>query len=158
MISRDDNEIFRALQRHGVDFVIVGGHAVNFHGHTRLTEDVDIVWLRSEDAATKLLGALTEIEAQYIGKEIDPATKIERLYPINLPFIRLTHLMMLVTRFGFLDIFDYVPSLPEEDITELLRTSVEFRGLKYASLDWLRKMKEKAGRPKDREDLENLSK
>jgi predicted nucleotidyltransferase len=158
MISRDDNEIFRALQRHGVCFVIVGGHAVNFHGYTRMTEDVDIVWMRSEDAESNLLAALTEIEAQYIGKEIDPATKIERMYPISLSFIRSMHLMMLVTRFGFLDIFDYVPGLPAEDVTELLRTSIEFSGLKYVSLEWLRKMKEKAGRAKDREDIENLNK
>ena len=141
MISRDDNEIFRALQKHGVDFVIIGGHAVNFHGYSRTTEDADIVWMRSEDGENKLLAALAEIEAQYIGKEIDPATNIERMYPVTPAFIGAMHLMMLVTRYGFLDIFDYVPGLPEKDVTELFRTSIEFRGLKYVSLDWLWKMK-----------------
>jgi hypothetical protein len=156
MMSRDDNEIFGALQRHGVDFVIIGGHAVNFHGYSRMTEDADIVWIRSEDGENKLLAALTEIEAQYIGKEIDPATKIERMYPVTPAFIGSSHLMMLVTRHGFLDIFDYVPGLPDQDASELLRTSVESSGLRYVSLDWLRKMKEKAGRTKDKEDIENL--
>jgi peptidoglycan/xylan/chitin deacetylase (PgdA/CDA1 family) len=31
--------VFDVLQRHGVPFVVVGGHAVNFHGFIRATED-----------------------------------------------------------------------------------------------------------------------
>jgi hypothetical protein len=157
MMSRDDNEIFSALQRHGVDFVIIGGHAVNFHGYSRMTEDADIVWMRSEEGENKLLAALTEIGAQYIGKEIDPATNVEQMYPVTAAYIGSRHLMMLVTRYGFLDVFDYIPGLPEEDVTGLQRTSIEFRGLKYVSLDWLRKMKTVSGRPKDALDLQNLS-
>jgi hypothetical protein len=45
----DDLELFDLLRRHGVDFVIVGGHAVNVHGYRRATEDIDIVWIRSPE-------------------------------------------------------------------------------------------------------------
>ena len=44
---RDDFQIFTTLARHGVPFVIIGGHAVTHHGHIRLTEDADVVWVRS---------------------------------------------------------------------------------------------------------------
>ncbi len=64
--------------------------------------------------------------------------------------------MMLVTDFGFLDIFDYVPGLPELRVERLFESSLEHGGHRYVSLPWLRAMKAAANRPKDRTDLENL--
>jgi hypothetical protein len=156
MNGRNDSAIFEALLRHGVDFVVVGGHAVYFHGYARLTEDVDIVWLRTEEGEKKLLAALNEIDARYIGKEIDPSTGIERDYPVTLPFIRAHHLMLLITRFGFLDVFDYVPGATPEDPEKIFSSSIESNGLKYVAKDWLIKMKIDAGRTKDKADLEHL--
>jgi hypothetical protein len=151
-----DFELLEALRRHGVPFVIVGGHAVNFHGYRRATEDTDVVWQRSTESEEALFRALTEVEAQYIGTDIDPATNMERTYPVTLPWVRASHLMMLWTRFGFFDLFDYVPGHPDQDVRELLATAVEAAGLRFASLDWLRRMKRAAARPKDLLDLENL--
>ncbi|MGA3066027.1 MAG: hypothetical protein ABSF29_04185 [Tepidisphaeraceae bacterium] len=150
-------ELLGILQRHGVPFVIIGGHAVNFHGYGRVTEDIDVVWLRSPQSEEALLGALSEIGAQYIGDDIDPATGIERTYPVNAAFIHASPLMMLWTPHGFLDLFDYVPGLSSESPGALLASSVEGGGYRYASLDHLRQMKQAAGRTKDRLDLENLS-
>src|SRR5580704_7873658 len=101
--------IFDVLQRHGVPFVIIGGHAVNLHGYMRTTEDSDLIWLRSKESAAALLAALNEIHAQFITDEIDPATRIEKASPVTQPFITASHLMMLVTDLGFVDLFDYVP-------------------------------------------------
>ncbi|HEX4124040.1 MAG TPA: hypothetical protein VHY37_04875 [Tepidisphaeraceae bacterium] len=153
---RDDQQILSVLLRHGVRFVIVGGHAVIFHGFLRATEDVDVVWLRSLDSERSLYAALSELEARYIGNDIDPATGIERAYAVSPSYIQAHHLMMLSTRLGFLDLFDYVPGFPQQDPAELMPSSVEFGGLRYASLDHLRKMKQAAGRAKDQLDLENL--
>jgi hypothetical protein len=152
----DDIELLGTLRNSGVPFIIVGGHAVNFHGFGRATEDTDIVWLRSTESEQALFRTLTEIDARYIGDDIDPSTGIERVYPITLPFIQSSPLMMLLTRYGFLDLFDYVPGLPNQDVQQLLASSVEFKGLRYASLDWLRQMKAASGRTKDQLDLENL--
>ncbi len=152
----DDLELLGVLRSHGVPFVIIGGHAVNFHGYGRATEDTDVVWLRSPEAERALLAALTEINARYIGKDVDPATGIERTYPITLPFIQASRLMMLCTRYGFLDLFDHIPGLPKEDVGQFLASSIESEGLRYVSLHWLREMKELSNRTKDRLDLENL--
>jgi hypothetical protein len=151
-----DFAIFEVLRRHGVAFVVVGGHAVNAHGYRRSTEDIDIVWLRSDDAEKALLKALIEIDAKYIGTDIDPATGIEKTYPVTLSFIRASRLMMLWTRYGFLDLFDYIPGLPSEDPRQLLIDGIEANELRFPSLTWLRRMKRMAGRPKDLLDLENL--
>jgi hypothetical protein len=152
----NEPEILGALRRHGVPFVIIGAHAVNFHGYTRATEDIDVVWLRTPDSEHALLAALTEIDARYIGNEIDSSTGLEQTHPVTLPFIQASRLMMLSTRCGFLDLFDYVPGLPAEDVAQLLASAIDANGLKYVSLPWLRKLKQASGRPKDRLDLENL--
>ncbi|MGD0461116.1 MAG: hypothetical protein ABSB74_01380 [Tepidisphaeraceae bacterium] len=152
----DELELFGVLQRHGVPFVIIGGHAVNFHGYGRATEDTDIVWHRSPEAERNMLLALTDMDARYIAKEIDPATGIERTYPVTLPFIQASRLMMLWTKYGFLDLFDYLPGLPHVDVRQLLTTSIEAGGVRYVSLPLLRQMKHASARTKDRLDLENL--
>lgn len=36
-----DLQVLEVLARHGVPFVVIGGHAVNFHGSLRATEDTD---------------------------------------------------------------------------------------------------------------------
>jgi hypothetical protein len=151
-----DRQILDVLLRHRVRFVVIGAHAVNFHGYGRSSEDTDVVWLRSPEIEPALLSALMEIDARFIGNEIDPATGIERTYPVTLSFIRSSHLMMLVTSHGFLDLFDYVPGLPQASVAELLAGSMESGGIRYASLAWLRQMKKASGREKDRIDLENL--
>ena len=145
------------LTRHGVRFVVIGGHAVNFHGSLRATEDTDILWIRSPDAEANLMAALRELDARFIGDEIDAATGIERTHPVSASFIQAERLMMLCTTAGFLDVFDYVPGIPTESPTAVWNTAVELDGVRYASLDWLRRMKKAAGRPKDLLDLDNLA-
>jgi hypothetical protein len=151
-----DLRLIEVLTRHGVPFVVVGGHAVNFHGSLRATEDTDILWIRSPDTEATLLAALREVDAQFIGDEIDPATGIERTYPITESFVRSGRLMMLCTTAGFLDLFDYVPGFPDEPVATVWNTAVKLDGVRFASLEWLRRMKQAAGRPKDLLDLENL--
>jgi len=149
--------ILEVLRRHDVPFVVIGGHAVIFHGYRRATEDIDIVWLRSPQAEISLAKALDELGAQYIGDDVDPATGIERVYPVSLAFIQSNHLMMLCTQSqGFVDLFDYVPGCPDADVAEVNKAAIEQQGIRFASVDWLRKMKQASGRLKDLLDLENL--
>jgi hypothetical protein len=152
-----DFQIFDCLRRHNVPFVIVGGHAVNYHGYRRATEDSDVIWLRSPESQAALFAALTELRASYITREIDPATGIERTASDTPAFIEVNHLMMLWTVCGFIDLFDYVPGFPDANVQEVLDTSVtDSDGFRFASLTWLRRMKEVVKRPKDQLDLENL--
>jgi len=151
-----DFRLFEVLARHGVPFLVIGGHAVSFHGYVRATEDTDVLWVRSPDAEAGLLAALQELHAEYIGNEIDPVTGIERTYPVTASFIRSQPLMMLCTSAGFLDLFDYVPDHPGVAVASLLASSPEAEGVRFISLEWLRRLKAAAGRPKDLLDLQNL--
>ena len=152
----DPFHLLDVLSSHDVPFVIIGGHAVTYHGFVRATEDTDIVFQRTPASELSLLNALTEVNAQWIGNEIDPETGIERTFPVSLPYLRGSRLMMLVTDFGFLDVFDYIPGCPDAPVEQLFDTAVEQGGYRYASLRWLRAMKAAANRPQDRIDLENL--
>lgn len=151
-----DFRLFEVLNRHGVPFLVIGGHAVSFHGYVRATEDTDVLWMRSPQSERALLAALEELKAEYIGDEIDPATGIERTHPVTASFIRSQSLMMLCTTAGFLDLFDHVPGCPGETLASLFASSCEAEGIRFVSLEWLRRLKAAAGRPKDLLDLENL--
>jgi hypothetical protein len=156
MESGDLFALLDVLSCHNVPFVVIGGHAVTYHGFVRATEDTDVVFLRTPGSERSLLAALTEVNASWISNEIDPNTGIEQLVPVSLSYIRATRIMMLVTNFGFLDLFDYIPGCPDEPVEQLFDTASEQGRYKYASLSWLRAMKVAANRPKDRIDLENL--
>ena len=152
----DPFRLIDVLTRHEVSFVIIGGHAVTFHGFVRATEDTDIIIRRSPECDERLVAALTELNAQWIGDEIDPTTGIEQTHPVTPNYVRGTRLMMLITDLGFLDIFDFVPGLPDADVDQVFDSSIANGGRLFVALDWLRSMKRASGRPSDQHDLENL--
>jgi hypothetical protein len=149
-------ELLTFLARAGVPLVIIGGHAVNFHGYIRTTEDVDIVFQRTPASEAALLQVLQSIHACWISNEKDPETGLERLVPVTSAYIRTQHLMMLCTDLGFLDIYDFIPGFPEIPVEDLFTGSVVLGELRFVSLYWLRKLKAQAGRHRDLDDLEHL--
>ena len=151
-----DVGLLSTLARHGVPCVVIGGHAVNYHGHLRTTEDTDLLWLRSAASEAALFAALKELNAEWIGAEIDPATGIEQTHPVTAPFVRARPLMMLCTSMGYLDLFDHVPGLPDATVAELIDSACDLDGIRYVSLPWLRRLKTASARPRDLADLDNL--
>ena len=56
-LSKDVTEFISLLERHGVRYLLVGGHAVFFQGYPRLTADGDIAYASdSADAARQTRG------------------------------------------------------------------------------------------------------
>jgi hypothetical protein len=157
MPSTDEHlTVFHLLARAGVPFVIIGGHAVNFHGHVRATEDADLIFERSPASEAALLKVLESIHACWISDERDPATGLERLIPVSPSYVRGEHLMMLTTDLGFLDLYDYIPGFPDMPVADVFSDSIEIDNLRFVSLRWLRKLKQATGRHKDLDDLEHL--
>lgn len=148
--------ILETLKKHKVPFVVIGGYAVNFHGYIRATEDCDVVFLRNPKSEENLFKALKALDACKIGKRIDPKTKLEELIPVDESFIRITNLMMLHTKHGYIDIFDYIPGFPAKNPELLFRDSEKLKGINFVSLKWLEKLKKASGRPRDIEDIKNL--
>jgi hypothetical protein len=152
----DPLQFFKLLARANVPFMIIGGHAVSFHGYVRTTEDADVIFRRTADSEEALIRVLQEIHASWISNEVDPQTRLERLIPISASYVRTEHLMMLCTDLGFVDIYDYIPGFPNTAVEEIFADSVLLGDLRFVSLTWLRKMKAAASRHKDLDDLEHL--
>jgi hypothetical protein len=149
-------DIVDKMIRRGIDVVIVGGHAVNFHGYLRATEDVDVIFRRTPDSEQQLFELLSEIDAYWITDEIDQVTGLEKTSPVTLEYVQRTRLMMLGSRLGWIDLFDFIPGLPEEPLDELFASSTQMQDRSFVNLDWLKRMKRASGRPQDLLDLENL--
>lgn len=59
-LSNDILEFLAILHDHKVEYVMVGGNAVIFYGHSRLTGDIDIFFNPSEENIVKLWSALLD--------------------------------------------------------------------------------------------------
>ena len=55
----DYQTIFREFNKLGIDYPVVGGLAVNFHGVPRMTYDIDLMILLQPNNITKLVDKLT---------------------------------------------------------------------------------------------------
>jgi len=156
MNAENPLKLLEILTDHGVRFVLIGGHAVNYHGYIRATEDIDIIFLRSSENEIKLFDALQSVCACWISDEIDPTTNIEKTVPVSQGFISSNHLMMLTTDYGYIDIFDYIPENPDEPVERIFQDALMMDGFRIVSLDWLNKMKAASGRQKDQDDIRHL--
>src|SRR5439155_13639667 len=67
----DPRRAFELLNRHGVDFTVIGGIAVIAHGHPRNTRDIDFVAATDRTNLARLAAALRELDAELWGVDAD---------------------------------------------------------------------------------------
>ncbi len=56
----DFQTIFKELNASGIDYLVVGGLAVNFHGIPRMTYDIHLMILLESENILKLISKLTQ--------------------------------------------------------------------------------------------------
>jgi hypothetical protein len=62
-MNRDFSELLLALNANGVEYLVVGAHAMAVYGHVRATKDLD-VWIRADrENALRALKAISEFGA-----------------------------------------------------------------------------------------------
>jgi hypothetical protein len=59
-LDRNFADFLKSLNVRGVEYVVVGGYAVGFHGFVRATGDLDVFVGRSPENAEKLVGAFRD--------------------------------------------------------------------------------------------------
>lgn len=152
-------DLVRALRAHGVEFVLIGGFAVGFHGAERATKDVDVVPAPGKENLTKLWHALEALEARPQGLEDFRAEEMPIEWGLE-GLIEGAGNWIVHTRFGRLDVMQWVA--PFDSYDELRRNAVEEyveevgSTLLVAGLHDLIAMKEAAGRDQDRMDIAAL--
>ncbi len=150
MLELDVQGIFEALDRGDVEFLVIGGVAVGFHGFVRGTKDVDIVPNPEPENLEKLAGMLATLDARIEGVEE---------FKGELPdALALGGNWVLRTRLGRFDIMQWIGDDPLWEKLSPTAVEAEIGGLpvKFASYEDLVALKEQAGRPQDLIDLQRL--
>ena len=78
-LSRDLRELLKCFLSHEVQFLVIGGHAVSFHGYSRFTKDLDIWIQKSESNAVKIVEALREFGFDFEGLSPEMFTDENRM-------------------------------------------------------------------------------
>jgi hypothetical protein len=148
--SPDILEFIRLLHAHQVRYVVVGGEAVIYHGHARLTGDIDFFYDSSPDNSA----ALFEVLKEFWGGQIPGIETVEELREegVIIQFGRPPNRIDLLNR---IDGVTFDQAWPHR-ATELLRTPAGEFTLHYVGLTELIRNKETCARPKDLEDLKFL--
>ncbi len=144
--------LLAALDDGDVAFIIVGGLAATIHGSSRLTQDVDIVYERSDENIERLVSALS------------PHNPYLRGTPPGLPFewsagtLRRGLNFTLTTAVGDIDILGEIVGGGSYDDLLAHTTTVELFARAHRCLDLPRliHVKRAAGRPKDLEVIAEL--
>jgi hypothetical protein len=148
------DEILRVLTTHDVDFVVIGGIAVQGHGYLRGTYDLDIIIEPAILNVTRLSEALAELEA-----ELRVPGRLSLADPHQL---QRAPLISTITKFGPLDVVhvQHVAGPPRS--YEALHASalvimLDVIEVPVAGLSDLIRMKRAAGRDQDLADIEALT-
>jgi hypothetical protein len=140
----DFKEFLGWLNRHDVEYLLVGGYAVGYHGYPRATIDIDVWVAATPENAVRVVSALEDFG---FGSEIlVPKLFLEKdkIFRMGLPPIRI-EILTSISGVGFADAY-------------LNRVEDELDGVlvKLINLQDLKKNKKAAARAKDLADLEEL--
>jgi hypothetical protein len=84
-MNRDFIEMLSALCEAGVEFLVVGAHALAAHGAPRATGDLDI-WVRpTPENASRVLEALARFGAPLLDLTLDDLSGPDTVFQIGLP-------------------------------------------------------------------------
>ena len=152
-------KIFRALNASGVQYLVAGGLAVNAHGYLRFTKDVDfVVRLQPENirqAFVALEGLGYRPNVPVTGEQFADAEQRQRW--IEEKGMQVLQLWSDAHRETPIDIFVTEPfSFEAEYRNALVKPLYGEIEVRFVSIPTLIRMKEVAGRPQDRIDIDNL--
>ena len=88
-MNRDFRDLLAAFNAHGVEYLVVGAHALAAHGHVRATKDLD-VWVRPDRANAKnVLHALSDFGAPLSDLTEDDLIRKGTIFQVGLPPLRI---------------------------------------------------------------------
>ena len=145
-LAQDFEDFVKLLNKHQVDYMVVGGYALAFHGKPRHTGDLDIWINSSETNAEKLVIAIKEFGLESLGVTKSDFMQAGYFTQIGYPPLRI-------------DILNNIDGVKFEDafINKLL---VDVNGIevKYIGLKEFIDNKTASGRSQDIADLKEIKK
>lgn len=78
-LQKDLSEFVGLLNSRKVEYLVVGGHAVAFHGHPRYTGDIDFFVNATVENAQRVLDVLASFGFRDLGMTVDDLTVSDRV-------------------------------------------------------------------------------
>jgi hypothetical protein len=147
MLAKDFEDFMKLLNQHEVEYMVVGGYALAFHGKPRHTGDLDI-WIRiSEENATRMLQVLKGFGMSSLGFEKEDFLKPGYVTQIGYPPLRI----------------DILNSIDGVEFSEAVKhmNRIQFEKdfpINYIGLNEFVKNKQASGRLQDLADIEEIKK
>ncbi len=148
----DFARLLGALHKTGVEYIIIGGVAATVHGSSRLTQDVDVCYARTDANLDRVVRALRPLKPYLRGA------------PRGLPFewsaatLRAGLNFTLTTTAGDIDLLGEVTGGGTYDdlIAHTMEVTLFTHRTRCLNLEWLIVTKRAAGRPRDLEAIAEL--
>ena len=136
-------EFLRLLRAQGVEYLLVGGWAVIYHGYSRATDDFDIWIALNPENADRIVRTLRKF-----GFDVAPPAEV---------FLQEDKVLRLGSEPNLIEIMTSASGVGFEDCyRDRLETTLDNEPVSLISLKDLRTNKRAAGRLKDLADLEEL--
>ncbi len=140
----DFKEFLRSLNAHKVEYLLIGGYAVNYHGYPRATADMDI-WIAVHPAnADRVVAALKEFGFNLPDLSPELFLRPWQIIRLGIPPVRIE----IATTISGVD-FD-------ECYAERVKDTLDGVPVSLISLKHLKLNKKASGRHQDLADLEHL--
>lgn len=143
-LSRDFREFLQSLNEHDVEYLVIGGHAVAYHGYPRATSDLDVWVAVHPENASRLVSALRRFGFDLPELKSELFLRPDRVIRMGVPPNRIE------IQTG-IDGVDFASCRPRGSGAEVDGVRVLFIGLAD-----LKANKRASGRLKDLADLEQL--
>lgn len=155
MLELDIRGILEELAREGVEFLVIGGVAVGFHGYVQAT-NVDVVPAPDPQNLAKLARVLRALDAQVEGAEEFEDEELPD--PLDPQGLALGGNWVLRTRLGRFDVMQWIgdDALWEKLSPTAIEAEIGGLDIRVVSYEDLVALKENAGRPEDLADLQRL--
>ncbi len=143
-IPKDFKEFLQLLNENKVDFIIVGGYAVAFHGAPRYTGDIDVYVRKARENGQKIVKALEAFGFADVSLRAEDFAEADKVFQLGVPPLRI-------------DIVTDIDGLSwDEAASNAVEVSSEDLHFKVIGLQELIKNKKSVGRHKDLADLSAL--
>ena len=143
-LPRDFRDFLRLLNAHGVEYLVIGGYAVGYHGYPRATHDMDL-WVGAHvKNAERIVAALHEFGFDMPELTPDLFLQDKSMVRMGVPPVRI-EITTTISGVGF-----------DECYAERVVATIGDIPTSIISLHHLKTNKKASGRHKDLDDLEHL--
>lgn len=144
-LAKDLREFVELLNSQKVDYIVVGGHAVAFHGHPRFTGDIDFLLRPTHENAARVICVVNTFGFSEMSLSPEDFTRPNTVVQLGYPPNRV-------------DLLTSISGVTFEEAW-VNRIAGELDGLPvyFLGLDALLRNKRASGRDKDLTDIAKLS-